>query len=64
MIRPYGRLTGALRAMRSVVYGVGVYDVPTIMAVVLTLSVVTFLATTVPTLRIASIDPAQTLPEE
>ena len=55
---------GALRAMRSVLYGVGVYDVPTILAVVLTLSAVTLLAATVPTLRIARIDPAQTLREE
>src|SRR6202030_3883925 len=37
---------GALRAMRSVLYGVGVYDVPTILAVVLTLCAVTLLATT------------------
>jgi macrolide transport system ATP-binding/permease protein len=55
---------GALRAMRSVLYGVGVYDVPTILAVVLTLSAVTLLATTVPTLRVARIDPARTLREE
>jgi macrolide transport system ATP-binding/permease protein len=55
---------GALRAMRSVLYGVSVYDVPTILAVVLTLSVVTLLATTVPALRVARIDPAKTLREE
>jgi predicted permease len=55
---------GALRAMRSVIYGVGVYDVPTILTVVLTLSAVTLAATAVPTLRIASIDPAKTLREE
>jgi ABC-type antimicrobial peptide transport system permease subunit len=55
---------GALRAMRSVLYGVDVYDLPTILAVVLTLSVVTLLATTVPTLRVARIDPAKTLREE
>ena len=55
---------GALRAMRSVLYGVDVYDVPTILVVVLTLSAVTLLATTVPTLRIARIDPAKTLREE
>jgi predicted permease len=53
-----------LRAMRSVLYGVGVYDAPTIAAVVLTLLAVTLLATTVPTLRIARIDPAKTLREE
>lgn len=56
--------TGALRAMRSVLYGVGVYDAPTIAAVVLTLSVVTLLATTLPALRVARIDPAQTLRED
>jgi predicted permease len=55
---------GALRAMRSVLYGVGVYDGPTIGIVVLTLAVVTLLATTVPTLRIAAIDPARTLRDE
>ena len=55
---------GALRAMRSVLYGVGVYDVPTIAAVVLTLVAVTLLATTVPTLRIVRIEPAKTLRDE
>jgi predicted permease len=55
---------GALRAMHSVLYGVGVYDVPTILAVVLMLGAVTLLATVVPTLRIAGIDPAKTLREE
>jgi macrolide transport system ATP-binding/permease protein len=55
---------GALRAMRSFLYGVGMYDVPTILVVVLTLCVVTLLATIVPTLRVARIDPATTLREE
>jgi hypothetical protein len=55
---------GALRAMRSVLFGVSVYDVPTILVVVLTLSVVTLLATTAPALRVARIDPAKTLREE
>ena len=55
---------GALRALRSVLYGVGVYDAPTILAVVLTLAAVTLLATTVPALRIARIDPAKTLRDE
>ena len=55
---------GALRGMRSVLYGVGVYDAPTILVVVLTLSAVTLLATIVPTLRVARIDPAKTLREE
>ena len=55
---------GALRVMRSVLYGVGVYDAPTLSTVVLTLLLVTLLATTLPTLRIAKIDPANTLREE
>jgi hypothetical protein len=55
---------GALRAMRSVVYGVGVYDAPTILTVVLLLAAVTLIAAAVPTLRIAAIDPAKTLRDE
>jgi putative ABC transport system permease protein len=55
---------GALRAMSSVLYGVGVYDGPTLLAVVLVLASVTLIATAVPTLRIAGIDPAQTLRDE
>jgi predicted permease len=55
---------GALRAMHSVLYGVGVYDVPTVLTVVILLASVTLIATAVPTLRIAGIDPARTLREE
>jgi ABC-type antimicrobial peptide transport system permease subunit len=55
---------GALRAMHSVLYGIGIYDMPTIVAVVLVLASVTFLAAAVPTLRIARIDPVTTLREE
>jgi predicted permease len=55
---------GALRAMRGVLYGVGVYDVSTIVSVVLVLGAVTAIASIVPTLRIAAIDPARTLREE
>jgi predicted permease len=55
---------GALRAMHSVLYGVGIYDIPTILTVVVTLASVTLIATTVPTLRIARIDPAKTLRDE
>jgi predicted permease len=55
---------GALRVMQSVLYGVGVYDVPTLVAVVLTLASVTLLATILPTMRISRIDPATTLREE
>jgi len=55
---------GVLRAMRSVLYGVGIYDAPTISCVVLVLASVTLIAGTVPTLRIARIDPARTLRDE
>jgi len=55
---------GVLRAMRSVLYGIGVYDAPTIAAVVMTLLAVALLATCIPVLRIARIDPATTLREE
>jgi len=55
---------GALRVMTSVLWGVGVYDAATLATVVITLVVVTILATAVPTLRITKIDPATTLREE
>ena len=54
----------ALRIMRSVLYGVAVYDVPTLAAVVLTLAAVTKLATAFPAMRVSRIDPAATLREE
>jgi predicted permease len=54
----------ALRAMRSVLYGIGVYDAPTIVGVIVTLLLVTLCAATIPVLRIARIDPAQTLRDE
>jgi len=54
----------ALRAMRSVLYGIGVFDLPTIGAVVILLACVALFAAAVPTLRIASIDPARTLRDE
>jgi len=50
--------------MRSVLYGVDVYDASTIATVVLTLILVTLVATALPTLKIARIDPANTLREE
>ena len=53
-----------LRTMRSVLYGVGVFDAPSLFAVIGTLAVVTLLAATIPALRIARIDPATTLREE
>jgi macrolide transport system ATP-binding/permease protein len=55
---------GTLRAMRSVLYGVDVYDGPTMIGVVLTLVAVTLLAASIPVLRIARIDPAKTLRDE
>lgn len=55
---------GALRVMRSVLFGIGVYDAVSLSTVVLTLVLVTFLATVLPTLRIVKIDPANTLREE
>ncbi len=55
---------GALRVMRSVLYGVGVYDAPTLAAVAATLFAIALLASTVPALRVARIDPAKTLREE
>jgi macrolide transport system ATP-binding/permease protein len=55
---------GALRVIRSWLYGVGVYDAPTLTTVVFTVVLVSLLATTLPTLRIAQIDPASTLREE
>jgi hypothetical protein len=51
-----------LPVMRTVLYGVGVYDAPTMLAVVLTVCAVTFLATT-PILRVARIDPVRALRE-
>jgi macrolide transport system ATP-binding/permease protein len=54
----------ALRGMRSVLYGVGVYDGPTMGMVVLTLLAVTVLAASLPVLRIARINPATTLRDQ
>jgi len=54
---------GALPPMRSLLFGVGVYDIPTMLAVVLMLAAVTLIATT-PVLSVARIDPAKTLREE
>jgi len=55
---------GVLRAMRSALYGVGIYDVRSILSVASVLAIVTLLAATIPTLRIAKTDPATTLREE
>jgi predicted permease len=56
--------TGAVRALGNVIYGVGVYDIPTLAAVVLCLAAVTLVATIVPALRIRRIDPAKALRAE
>lgn len=54
----------ALRTMSSVLYGIRVYDAPSLLAVVGTLATVSLLAAIIPALRIARIDPATTLREE
>jgi putative ABC transport system permease protein len=59
-----GLSAGALRTMGSVLYGIGVYDVPTICVVISVLASVALIASTVPTFRIARINPAQTLRDE
>lgn len=55
---------GVLRIMSSLLYGVGVYDAPTLVGVVVLLLAVALAATALPTLRITAIDPATTLREE
>jgi ABC-type lipoprotein release transport system permease subunit len=50
--------------MRSVLYGVSVYDPETLVGVLLIFAAVTLLAATLPVLRIARIDPATTLRSE
>ncbi|MGH9607162.1 MAG: ADOP family duplicated permease [Terracidiphilus sp.] len=55
---------GVLRVLRSALYGVKVYDGPTILGVVLVLAGVAFLAAALPTLRVATIAPALTLRDE
>jgi ABC-type lipoprotein release transport system permease subunit len=50
--------------MRSVLFGVSVYDASTILTVGFTLATVILIATTDPTLRVARIDPARTLRDE
>jgi putative ABC transport system permease protein len=55
---------GLLRVMRSILFGVNVYDPLSLLAVALILAAVTLLAIIVPTLKISTIDPATTLREE
>jgi predicted permease len=52
-----------LPAMRSVLYGVGVYDAGTMLAVVVMVGAVTLVATT-PILKVARIDPVKALREQ
>ncbi len=54
----------ALRIMRNVLYGVGVYDAPTLILTTLMLAAIILLASAVPALRVARVDPAKTLREE
>jgi ABC-type antimicrobial peptide transport system permease subunit len=55
---------GTLRVLHSVLYGVSVYDWPTMVTVVLVLAAVALIAAAVPTLRVADISLAQTLRDE
>ena len=59
-----GLCAGLFGAMRSVLYGVGVYDWRTLLGVALLLVSVMVVATVAPSLRIAGIDPARALREE
>jgi hypothetical protein len=59
-----GISAGALRAMRSVIFGVGVYDTSTLFTVVIALGLVVAAATILPALKIAKIDPAKVLRDE
>ena len=55
---------GVLRVLRSVVFGVGVYDAPTLSTVTLLMVLIALAATILPALRIAKVDPARTLRED
>ena len=55
---------GVLRVMRSVLYGVAVYDATTLIAVGLGMAAIALLASVLPAMRVARIDPARTLREE
>lgn len=54
----------AVRVLKSQLYGVGLYDPLTLIAVPLLLAIVALLASCIPTLRVAKIDPAETLRSE
>jgi len=59
-----GLCAAVLRVMRGVLYGVAVYDAPTMISAIALLASVALVASSLPTLRIARIDPAKTLREE
>ena len=50
--------------MRSVLYGVDIYDAPSLIAILAVLILVTLGATVLPTMRVGRIEPAKTLREE
>lgn len=54
----------AVRVLRSFIYGVSTHDTVTLIAVPVILTVVAFAAAFIPTLRIARIEPAETLRSE
>lgn len=54
----------ALRAMRSVIWGVGVFDLRTLVSATAMIFAVALLATVIPARRVARIDPAVTLRED
>lgn len=54
----------ALRALKSLVYGIGAYDPVTLVGTAVILGAIAMVATFLPTLRIARIDPATILREE
>jgi predicted permease len=64
LIAGFALCAGALRAMRSVLYGIGVYDPPTLITVAFTLAAVALSAALIPALRVARIDPSKALREE
>ncbi len=55
---------GVLRVLHSILYGVQVYDAPTLISVVVMVGAVTALASAIPALRIAKIDPIKALREQ
>ncbi len=55
---------GVLRVLQSVLYGVHVYDSATLLSVVFTVAAVTALASAIPALRVARIDPNKALRED